>query len=78
MDDYALIMSIMNLNLNEGYAEFPPREIVERPQSRSVHQIGTQQEVYTMAESVVEPQKVCESLKMNFQFDGVIINLMEG
>ncbi|KAH8275295.1 hypothetical protein KR026_004712 [Drosophila bipectinata] len=76
-DDYALVISVMNNNLSEGLAEFPPPEEIppepiklssERPSKAS-----------RPSRIVVQPkaQKVHESLKFNFQFDGVIINLME-
>lgn len=79
MDDYALIMSILNKNLNEGLAEFPPNEVeIKVPPSHIAQRTGTNAESGASVQISDDPLKVCESLKLNFQFDGVIINLMEG
>ncbi|TDG48268.1 hypothetical protein AWZ03_005223 [Drosophila navojoa] len=78
MDDYALIMSILNKNLREGLNEFPLKEVeIKQPPSHTVQRTGTLVEPSGSVQISDDPLKVCESLKINFQFDGVIINLME-
>ncbi|KAM8714231.1 hypothetical protein ACLKA7_014379 [Drosophila subpalustris] len=81
MDDYALVMSILNRNLSEGNAEFPPEDapVPDKPrplpQSESIRRTRST----TTGSAIDKPvEKVYEKLKFNFQFDGVIINLMEG
>lgn len=79
MDDYALIMSIVQKNLTEGVDEFPPKEVeIREPPTQSARRTGTITGTTTAVQISDDPLKVCESLKLNFQFDGVIINLMEG
>ncbi|XP_062132408.1 intermembrane lipid transfer protein Vps13 isoform X1 [Drosophila sulfurigaster albostrigata] len=77
MDDYALVMSILNHNLSEGNAEFPPEEVKapEKPLPEARRTRTTEDRVQSLITPVVE--KVYEKLKFNFQFDGVTINLME-
>ncbi|XP_030388188.1 vacuolar protein sorting-associated protein 13 [Scaptodrosophila lebanonensis] len=80
MDDYALVMSILNRNLNEGLDEFPPREVEppKTPVKSSIEpdRLTRARSTYS-AERPLVTEKTYETLKFNFQFDGVIINLME-
>ncbi|XP_034479091.1 vacuolar protein sorting-associated protein 13 isoform X2 [Drosophila innubila] len=80
MDDYALVMSILNRNLSEGNAEFPPEDTqVQDNKPRALPQSEIRRARSTTASTIAKPaEKVYEKLKFNFQFDGVIINLMEG
>jgi len=80
MDDYALVMSILNRNLSEGNAEFPPEDTqVQDNKPRVLPQSEIRRTRSTTASTTATPaEKVYEKLKFNFQFDGVIINLMEG
>ncbi|KAH8237095.1 hypothetical protein KR038_004232 [Drosophila bunnanda] len=77
-DDFALVMLVMNHNLTEGLDEFPPNEdapIETKPKTpeRRLSRVDRQ------ARSSLYPtkEKVVEAIKFNFQFDGVVINLME-
>ncbi|XP_017078120.1 vacuolar protein sorting-associated protein 13 [Drosophila eugracilis] len=79
-DDYALVMMILNRNLSEGLDEFPPSEEpppepTNRAESRR-HSHG--ERVSRTIEAIPKREKIHESIKFNLQFDGVIINLMEG
>ncbi|XP_026840774.1 vacuolar protein sorting-associated protein 13 [Drosophila persimilis] len=81
-DDYALVMSILNRNLNEGVQEFPPRDdpppTQPSPTRASVlaEGRGTRKHSFLVT-PMLKNEKIYEVLKFNFQFDGVIINLME-
>lgn len=78
-DDYALVMLVLNRNLNEGLEEFPPSE--EAPQEAQVRPERRNSRAGRLSRTVqVSPirEKIHESIKFNFQFDGVVINLMEG
>ncbi|KMY92020.1 vacuolar protein sorting-associated protein 13 [Drosophila simulans] len=78
-DDYALVMLVLNRNLNEGLEEFPPSE--EAPQQAQVRPERRNSRAGRLSRTVqVSPkrEKIHESIKFNFQFDGVVINLMEG
>lgn len=68
----------MNNNLSEGLAEFPPKEEPIREPIKAPSERPSR--VVRPSRMAVQPrtQKVHESLKFNFQFDGVVINLMEG
>ncbi|XP_016940577.3 intermembrane lipid transfer protein Vps13 [Drosophila suzukii] len=77
-DDYALVMNILNHNLNEGLDEFPPSEEAPveqkyRPERRNSYGERTPRTI----EATPKREKIHESIKFNFQFDGVVINLME-
>lgn len=78
MDDYALVMSILSRNLGEGVREFPPREpaFIEKPSMASMY--SESRPTQSARPSPILPEKIFETLKFNFQFDGVVINLMEG
>ncbi|XP_034653735.1 vacuolar protein sorting-associated protein 13 [Drosophila subobscura] len=81
-DDYALVMSILNRNLNEGVQEFPPRDdpppTQPSPTRASVLTDGrSTRKPSFQAPTLLKNEKIYEVLKFNFQFDGVIINLME-
>ncbi|EDW02215.1 vacuolar protein sorting-associated protein 13 [Drosophila grimshawi] len=79
MDDYALVMSILNRNLSEGQKEFPPPPAAPQPAKPSQPAVSEQRRTRTSPTTTVLPtEKIYESLKFNVQFDGVIINLMEG
>ncbi|XP_030555732.1 vacuolar protein sorting-associated protein 13 [Drosophila novamexicana] len=77
MDDYALVMSILSRNLGEGVREFPPREpaFIEKPSMASMY--SESRPTQSARPSPILPEKIFETLKFNFQFDGVVINLME-
>lgn len=68
----------MNNNLSEGLAEFPPKEEPIKEPIKAPSERPSR--VVKSSRIVAQPrtQKVHESLKFNFQFDGVVINLMEG
>ncbi|EDW71988.1 uncharacterized protein Dwil_GK10679 [Drosophila willistoni] len=80
-DDYALIMSILNRNLSEGLDEFPPIEKAppKSPTRKTLDTRSTVRHLITRQStlSLAKNKRINESLKFNFQFDGVIINLME-
>ncbi|KAH8307603.1 hypothetical protein KR044_004766 [Drosophila immigrans] len=79
MEDYALVMAILNHNLSEGNAELPDEVTApEKPREASADSKRPQSAV-DRATVAIAPvvEKVYEKLKFNFQFDGVIINLME-
>lgn len=42
MEDYAVIMAILNRNLSEGADEFPPVEELERPQTPKMPDLRAQ------------------------------------
>jgi len=72
-------MMILNHNLNEGLDEFPPSEEAPveqkyRPERRNSYGERTPRTI----EATPKREKIHESIKFNFQFDGVVINLMEG
>ncbi|XP_052841610.1 intermembrane lipid transfer protein Vps13 [Drosophila gunungcola] len=78
-DDYALVMMILNHNINEGLDEFPPNEEAT-PEPKQPTQRRSSRVDRTPRAVTASPKrdKIHESMKFNFQFDGVIINLMEG
>ncbi|XP_017837309.1 vacuolar protein sorting-associated protein 13 isoform X2 [Drosophila busckii] len=77
-NDYALVMSILNRNLTEGQDEFPPDKDFDaaKPAAAAVPS-STSIDSRPSSHAVSSEAKVYETLKFNFQFDGVIINLME-
>lgn len=91
MDDYGLIMSILNRNMNEGANEFPnlaaaPASSSQTPKSpfaspqRTPQDSPAKKAVDQLKDKMrlkkIEREKISEQFKFNFQFDGVVINLM--
>ncbi|XP_017049520.1 vacuolar protein sorting-associated protein 13 [Drosophila ficusphila] len=77
-DDYALVMLILNRNLNEGLDEFPPsEEATPEPKYRFERRSSRVERTPKHIEATPKREKIHEAIKFNFQFDGVIINLME-
>ncbi|XP_017018537.1 intermembrane lipid transfer protein Vps13 [Drosophila kikkawai] len=76
-DDFALVMLVMNYNLSEGLDEFPPsEEEPPKPKPRSPERRLSRVDRQTRS-PLPKSEKIVEAIKFNFQFDGVIINLME-
>lgn len=87
MPDYALVMAILNKNLTEGVDEFPPLEVDEpvHPQApvataRAGEQYPVDSNRWTTEHLMVTVTsgQIYDKMKFNFQFDGVVINLLEG
>lgn len=89
MADYALVMAILNKNLAEGVDEFPPMEFEEpvQPQVQVVEahrgsglNFPVDSTRWTTEHLMVATRSglIYDTLKFNFQFDGVVINLLEG
>lgn len=85
MDDYALIMSILNRNMKEGINEFPTVMAEPPPKSRaSPTKTPTDSPAKKAAEQFIEKtrakvsqqEKISEQFKFNIQLDGVVLNLM--
>lgn len=85
MDDYALIMSILNRNMKEGLNEFP--SVVAEPQPKpninvpktptdSPAKRGGEHSVEKSRTRVSQHEKISEQFKFNIQLDGVVLNLM--
>lgn len=78
MLDYQLILSILDKNLSEGTDIYQPVEIVEvvevKDETKSV--VGDLAALTRVTVTSLEPQKVYETMRFNFQFDGVNINLI--
>ncbi|XP_023292594.2 vacuolar protein sorting-associated protein 13 [Lucilia cuprina] len=87
MDDYALIMSILNRNMREGVNEFPT-VVAEPPQKPRISPPKTpidspakkagDQFLEKMRAKVSHQEKISEQFKFNIQLDGVVLNLMTG
>lgn len=87
MPDYALVMAILNKNLTEGVDEFPPLEVDEPVHTqapvataRGVEQYPVDSNRWTTEHLMVTVTsgQIYDKMKFNFQFDGVVINLLEG
>ncbi|XP_017019677.1 intermembrane lipid transfer protein Vps13-like [Drosophila kikkawai] len=75
--DYALVMLVMNYNLNEGLEEFPPsEEPPEKPKPKSSEK-RLSMDRQARPSLTLPNEKIVEAMKFNFQFDGVVISLME-
>lgn len=87
MADYALVMSILNKNLAEGADEFPPIEVEEPVHTQAPVAASRANELNFPVDSTrwttehlattVTSGQIYDTLKFNFQFDGVVINLLE-
>ena len=86
MDDYALIMSILNRNMKEGLNEFPavvteshPKPgVVPKTPLDSPARKGGDQSADKLRPKVPHQDKISEQFKFNIQLDGVVLNLMSG
>ncbi|KAH8253644.1 hypothetical protein KR032_006328 [Drosophila birchii] len=76
-DDFALVMLVMNYNLSEGLDEFPPNEDVPQAKPKTPERRLSRVDRQTRGSILPTNEKIIEAIKFNFQFDGVIINLME-
>lgn len=86
MDDYSLIMSILNRNMKEGLNEFPavvteshpkPGDVPKTPLDTPTRR-GGDQGAEKLRPKVPHQDKVSEQFKFNIQLDGVVLNLMSG
>lgn len=84
MEDYAVIMAILNRNLSEGADEFPPVEEPERPQTPKLQDIRLQEskvdvesatgsntakrKVAAVVSATGTPQKSTVHVQMKFNF----------
>lgn len=85
MDDYALIMSILNRNMKEGINEFPTVVAVPAAKTRpSPPKTPTDSPAKKAGDQFIEKlrikkttqEKISEQFKFNIQLDGVVLNLM--
>lgn len=79
MDDYQLIISILNKNLSEGGDMYHTSEIEMVPEQKEeeIKSISSDLEAVKRVTTVsnAEAKAIYETLRFNFQFDGAIINL---
>lgn len=90
MHDYALVMAILNKNLTEGADEFPPLEVDEPVPTQAAgaqaatargggeYQMDSNRWTTEHLMVTVTSGQIYDKMKFNFQFDGVVINLLEG